>query len=63
MVDVTRESVSVTKDGPVTVVTCCHVTLGAPSIASARMEHVSAPRAGMGNTVPCVSRGCNRLMF
>jgi len=63
MVDVTRENVNVTKDGPVTAVTCCHVTLGAPSMASARMEPVFAPRAGMGNTAPCVSRGYNRLTF
>jgi len=63
MVDVTRENVSVTKDGLVTAVTCCRVTLGAPNMDSARMEPVSAPRAGMGNTAPCVSRGWYRLIF
>jgi hypothetical protein len=63
MVDVTRENASVTKDGLVTAVTCYHVTLGAPNMASARMEPVSAPKAGMGNTALCVSRDCNWRIF
>lgn len=55
MVGVTRENVSVTRDGLAIAVTSCHVTLGAPNMASARMELVYAPKAGMANTAPCVS--------
>jgi len=56
MVVVTRENVSATKDGPVTTVTSCHVILDAQNMVSARMVLVFVLKAGMGNTVPCVSK-------